>query len=114
MTSRVVRRLVFVGSILTILALPSVGHAQEATVSGTVADSTAGVLPGATIKAVNEASGNSFEAVTDARFVLGTAIPHPHDLHLGQYSVHTSPAALREGERWLGEIQRRLRNEGRL
>jgi len=35
-----------------------------------------------------------FEAETDTRFVLGTAIPHPHDLHLGHYSVHTSPAAL--------------------
>jgi len=53
-------------------------------------------------------------AEADAEFVVGSAVPHAHDLALGNYSVHTSPAALREGERWLGEIQRRLRNEGRL
>jgi redox-sensitive bicupin YhaK (pirin superfamily) len=53
-----------------------------------------------------------FEAVTDARFVLGTAIPHPHDLHLGHYSVHTSPAALLEGEREIARIGRELRAKG--
>ncbi len=53
-------------------------------------------------------------AEAEAEFVMGSAIPHVHDLALGNYSVHTSPAALREGERWLDEIQRRLRNEGRL
>ena len=51
----------------TFLSLPLVAHAQEATITGTVTDSTGGVLPGVTIKAVNEASGNNFEAVTDAR-----------------------------------------------
>ena len=53
-----------------------------------------------------------FEAVTNARFVLGTAIPHPHDLHLGHYSVHTSPAALVEGEREIARIGRELRAKG--
>lgn len=53
-----------------------------------------------------------FEAVTDTRFVLGTAIPHPHDLHLGYYSVHTSPAALIEGEREIARIGRELRAKG--
>ncbi|WP_179401670.1 pirin family protein [Burkholderia guangdongensis] len=53
-----------------------------------------------------------FEAVTDARFVLGSAIPHPHDLHLGRYSVHTSPAALIEGEREIARIGRELRAKG--
>ena len=33
-----------------------------------------------------------------AVFVLGSAIPHPHDLVLGYYSVHTNPEALRQGE----------------
>ena len=41
--------------------------AQEATMSGTVVDSTGGVLPGATITAVHEATGNTFVAVTDGR-----------------------------------------------
>ncbi|CAB3707101.1 hypothetical protein LMG24238_03960 [Paraburkholderia sediminicola] len=31
-------------------------------------------------------------------FVLGSAVPHPHDLVLGLYSVHTSAVALKAGE----------------
>src|SRR5688572_27779124 len=50
-----------------LLALPVVAHAQEATLSGTVTDTTGGALPGVTVRAVHEASGNSFEAVTDER-----------------------------------------------
>ena len=54
--------------VVAILALPIIGYAQEeATVSGTVTDSTGGVLPGVTVTAVHEASGNTFEAVTDER-----------------------------------------------
>lgn len=53
-----------------------------------------------------------FEATADARFVLGTAIPHPHDLHLGYYSVHTSDAALIEGEREIARIGNELRAKG--
>jgi len=67
MTSRIVRRLLLVGSTLALITMPAVARAQEATVNGTVTDSTGGVLPGVTIKAVNAASGNSFESVTDAR-----------------------------------------------
>jgi redox-sensitive bicupin YhaK (pirin superfamily) len=33
-----------------------------------------------------------------AVFVLGAAFPHPHELILGSYSVHTSQAALEAGE----------------
>jgi redox-sensitive bicupin YhaK (pirin superfamily) len=55
-----------------------------------------------------------FHADTDAEFVVGSAAPYGHDLVLGQYSVHSSPAALRAGEQRLIEIQRRLRSEGRL
>jgi redox-sensitive bicupin YhaK (pirin superfamily) len=55
-----------------------------------------------------------FHAETDTEFVLGSAAPHAHDLVLGQYSVHTSPATLRAGERRLEEIQHRLQREGRL
>src|SRR5262249_27002164 len=67
MTSRAVSRPILLGALLMILAMPVMGYGQEATVTGTIADSTGGVLPGVTIKAVNEASGNSFEAVTDTR-----------------------------------------------
>src|SRR5437773_10439156 len=51
----------------SVLALPAAVYAQEAVLSGTVTDSTGAVLPGVTIRAVHEASGNSFEAVTDQR-----------------------------------------------
>jgi redox-sensitive bicupin YhaK (pirin superfamily) len=45
----------------------------------------------------------SIQAESAARFVLGSAVKHPHALVTGRYSVHTSRAALRAGE-W--EIRR--------
>ncbi|MSO30241.1 MAG: TonB-dependent receptor [Acidobacteria bacterium] len=48
-----------------ILAFPLSANAQEAVLTGTVTDSTGGVLPGVTITAVLDATGNRFEAVTD-------------------------------------------------
>jgi redox-sensitive bicupin YhaK (pirin superfamily) len=53
-----------------------------------------------------------FRAEADSEFVLGSAASHPHDLVLGYYSVHTSPASLAAGERRIAEIQARLREEG--
>src|SRR5205823_4501163 len=47
-------------------------------------------------------------AEADAEFVLGSAVPHPYDLVLGRYSVHTSAATLRAGEQRISEIQHRL------
>jgi redox-sensitive bicupin YhaK (pirin superfamily) len=55
-----------------------------------------------------------FYADSDVDFVLGSAVKHPHDLVLGYYSVHTSAAALREGEARIQQIANRLRTEGRL
>jgi redox-sensitive bicupin YhaK (pirin superfamily) len=55
-----------------------------------------------------------FAAETDTEFVLGSAVGHPYELALGNYSVHTSPAALAAGERRIAEIKARLRQEGRL
>ena len=55
-----------------------------------------------------------FEARTDAEFVLGSAVPHEHDLVLGYYSVHTSPEALRDGEAHISAIRTRLVQGGRL
>ncbi len=56
-------------SIAVAAALLATGTAtaQEAALSGTVVDSTGGVLPGVTVQAVHEASGNTFEVVTDER-----------------------------------------------
>jgi hypothetical protein len=51
------------------LILPLAAYAQDITVSavvsGTITDSSGGVLPGVTVRAVHTATGNSFEAVTD-------------------------------------------------
>jgi len=55
-----------VGGVL-LLTLPVMAFAQEATLTGTVTDATGGVLPGVTVTAVNDATGNTFDAVTDER-----------------------------------------------
>ena len=65
MISRLVGRVLIIGALL--LAMPVHSFAQEATLTGTVTDSTGAVLPGVTIVAVNAATGNRFEAVTDER-----------------------------------------------
>ena len=80
---KVVSRLIVVSAIL---AFASVGYAQEAVVSGTVTDSTGGVLPGVTIRAVHAASGNSFEAVTDQRGAYRIAV------RVGTYQVRAGLA----------------------
>ena len=53
-------------------------------------------------------SAISFEALDLARFVLGSAVKHPHDLVLGNYSVHTSRRALVNGETEIRRIGRDL------
>jgi redox-sensitive bicupin YhaK (pirin superfamily) len=55
-----------------------------------------------------------FEVQDETGFILGSAIKHPHDLVLGQYSVHTNPAALEAGENNIARIGRQLKVEGRL
>lgn len=52
---------------VALLALPLLAYAQDATLSGTIKDNTGGVLPGVTVTATNEASGNTFTSVTDER-----------------------------------------------
>lgn len=43
-----------------------------------------------------------------ARFVVASAVEHPHDLVTGTYSVHTSSAALHQGEARIVELSQRL------
>lgn len=45
-----------------------------------------------------------FTAVSDSTFLLGSAVKYPHDLVLGNYSVHTSEQALQTGEANIREI----------
>ena len=54
-----------------------------------------------------------FEADGETRFVLGSAAKHPHELVLGNYSVHTSVEALLRGEQEIRRIGRELRAQGK-
>jgi hypothetical protein len=80
MLSAIVVRLALVG---VILALPFGAYAQEATLSGIVTDSTGGVLPGVTVTALHEATGNRFNTVTDERGIY--RIP----ARVGNYQITT-------------------------
>lgn len=59
-------------------------------------------------------SAIDFEAQTDAVLVLGSAVAHPHDLHMGAYSVHTSAQALATGEAAIRQRAVHLRQQKRL
>jgi redox-sensitive bicupin YhaK (pirin superfamily) len=56
----------------------------------------------------------SFRADGETEFVLGSAPRHPHDLHMGSYSVHTSEEALQRGEAEIRRIGMQLRRDGLL
>jgi redox-sensitive bicupin YhaK (pirin superfamily) len=53
-----------------------------------------------------------FEGLSEAGFVLGSAVKHPYDLVTGHYSVHTNADSLRIGEKNISDIGRRLHNQG--
>jgi redox-sensitive bicupin YhaK (pirin superfamily) len=55
-----------------------------------------------------------FKARTDTEFMIGSAAPHPHDLVLGYYSVHTSAEALQIGEAQIVAIRNALAAKGRI
>jgi redox-sensitive bicupin YhaK (pirin superfamily) len=47
-----------------------------------------------------------------ATFVIGSAVPHPYQLYLGSYSVHTSAEALAAGERHIRSLKQQLAAAG--
>jgi len=53
-----------------------------------------------------------FVAQGATEFVLGSAVKHPYDLVTGYYSVHTSAAALVQGETEIQRIGQQLRGAG--
>nr|WP_315427879.1 pirin family protein [uncultured Albidiferax sp.] len=65
--------------------------------------------------AIFEPSNQSidFEAQSETSFVLGSAVPHPHELVLGSYSVHTSRSALTQGESEIRRIGISLQQQGK-
>ena len=50
----------------------------------------------------------TLEAASDAILVIGSAVPHAHELHLGRYSVHTSAESLIKGETNIERLRRLL------
>src|ERR1700677_2893545 len=54
----------------------------------------------------------AIQAGSAARLVLGSGVKHPHELVTGRYSVHTSGAALRAGEREIRRIGSQLAAAG--
>jgi hypothetical protein len=46
--------------------------------------------------------------------VLGSGVLHPHPLHLGHYSVHTSDEALNAGQKGIRDRAHLLREQGRI
>ena len=77
-------------------------HASETVQAGEVAAFEPGSSP------IDLQAGTEGEAV----FVLGSAVPHRHDLVVGRHSVHTSRDALRAGEAGIAAIGARLRASG--
>lgn len=59
-------------------------------------------------------SAVTFEAHSDAHFVLGASKPHDHELAIGHHSVHTSHDALVEGERHIRQLGGELHKKGLL
>jgi len=97
---------------------PPAGHTVGwvAVSAGRLGAGTGGEPIGTGELAVFEESGAAIDVVArgDTSFVLGSAVKHPHELVMGHYSVHTSKAALDQGEAEIRRIGVRLRQEGRL
>src|SRR5215470_7009516 len=72
------RRVLAIG---VMLLLPVAAYAQEAVLTGTVTDSTGAVLPGVTVTASNDATGNKFVGVTDERGIYRVPV------RVGTYQV---------------------------
>ena len=68
----ILKRVVIAAGLL--LLAGSSAFAQQATITGTVTDSSGGVLPGVTITVVHEETGNTFEAVTDGQGQFRVAV----------------------------------------
>ncbi len=64
--------------------------------------------------AIFEPSEASIDFIAEGKtgFVLGSAAKHPHELVLGNYSVHTSAQSLRQAETEIRRIGQRLRADG--
>ncbi|MHC1547890.1 pirin family protein [Phyllobacterium sp. K27] len=93
---------------------PPAGHTvgwlalSHGSLVGAIAGSAGEMLVLAEGEDVVELEGGS----DGATFVLGSAIPHPHDLHLGYYSVHATAEGLVTGERNIELLREKLEGLG--
>lgn len=55
-----------------------------------------------------------FLAAGDTKFLLGSAVKHPHDLVLGYYSIHTSEQRLKRGAVEIQRVGEELRAAGKI
>ena len=92
--------------LVTLLAGSRLPRARSAAASGCRTANSGSSRPGEAPITLEGAEG------TGATFVLGSAVPHPYELHLGAYSVHTTADALAAGERNLRELKKRLDARG--
>lgn len=95
--------------------VPPAGHTVAWVAVGTGRLDANGAVAAGELAVFDESGAAiDFVAQGDAAFVLGSAEKHPHELVLGAYSVHTSRAALAEGEAEIRRIGLQLQREGRL
>ena len=84
------------------------GFAQEATVTGTVVDQTGGVLPGVTVTALHEATGNTFVQSRHERGIFRLPVPRRH-----LPDDDGAPGAANVPERFKRSLARRSRSTRR-
>ena len=91
MRADVPKRMLLVSLLLSLtVLLPARVYAQEATFAGAITDSTGSVLPGVTITAVHEASGNIFTVVTDRPVEPRIGREPQSNAHFGQPAANSN------------------------
>ncbi len=94
-------------------ALPRAGHSVLWLAICTGALRVSGTTLGVELAVFDSSDAPvSMEADVSAQFVLGSAVPHPHPLVRGHYSVHTTPSALAAGEAGIRAVRERLTGVG--
>jgi redox-sensitive bicupin YhaK (pirin superfamily) len=90
---------------------PPAGHDVAWVAVGDGGLHVAGALLGREVTVFAEGGeGIDFTAEGETEFVLGSSVKHPYDLVTGYYSVHSSAAALAQGEQEIARIGKQLRS----
>jgi redox-sensitive bicupin YhaK (pirin superfamily) len=95
--------------------IPPAGHTVAWLAVGEGRLHTPAALEGGELAVFEPGNGSIvLTADTDVSCVLGCGVPHPYALHLGPYSVHTTAAALHQGQTGIRQRAQHLRAQGRL